>query len=152
MADHIINITCYKCKVAIYIPQSVDSYLQASHKEFFCLNGHGQVYSTQPSEEQKLRKQLDAERIARQRAEQRVAEQADYARQAREQAQRERNRANGYKGHATRISKRVKAGTCPCCNRTFKQLAAHMANKHPSFTPLEIPEGEPATMRQESET
>lgn len=30
--------------------------------------------------------------------------------------------------------KRVAAGTCPCCQRTFKQLAAHMARKHPDYS------------------
>jgi phage/plasmid primase-like uncharacterized protein len=32
---------------------------------------------------------------------------------------------------AARLKARAKAGVCPCCNRTFKQLAAHMKNKHP---------------------
>lgn len=56
----------------------------------------------------------------------------------REEAKRERNRANGYKGHATRITKRAKAGVCPCCNRSFENLRRHMASQHPTFTPLEI--------------
>ena len=34
-----------------------------------------------------------------------------------------------------RLDKRIRAGTCPCCHRTFKQLAAHMANKHPEVKP-----------------
>jgi hypothetical protein len=67
-----------------------------------------------------------------------VAMYADEARSEREIAERERRRANGYKGHATRITKRAKAGVCPCCNRTFKQLAAHMASQHPTFTPMEL--------------
>ncbi len=138
MADDIINVPCYQCKVAIHMPQSVNSYLRASRADFWCINGHRQCYSQQPSEADLVRKQLDEERRKRERAEQNVAMYADDARHAREQAQRERNRANGYKGHATRMTKRVKAGTCPCCNRTFKQLAAHMANKHPTFTPIEI--------------
>lgn len=37
------------------------------------------------------------------------------------------------KGVVTRLKKRVSNGVCPCCNRTFKQLSAHMANKHPEF-------------------
>lgn len=37
------------------------------------------------------------------------------------------------RGHLTRTKKRVAQGVCPCCNRTFKQLAAHMANKHPGY-------------------
>lgn len=31
----------------------------------------------------------------------------------------------------SRLKKRTAAGVCPCCNRTFKQLAAHMKRKHP---------------------
>lgn len=38
------------------------------------------------------------------------------------------------KGVVTRLKRRASSGTCPCCNRTFKQLAAHMKIKHPNFT------------------
>lgn len=109
---------------------------------FYCPRGHPQHY-TGPSAATKLQQQLDEERRLRQRAEQNVAMWADDAREARERAEKERRRANGYKGHATRITKRAKAGVCPCCNRTFKQLANHMANQHPDFTPLEL-EGTPS--------
>jgi hypothetical protein len=34
---------------------------------------------------------------------------------------------------AKRHKTRTAAGTCPCCTRTFKQLAAHMKNKHPDY-------------------
>jgi len=37
------------------------------------------------------------------------------------------------KGAVTRMKRRVAAGTCPCCKRTFKQLSAHMADKHPNY-------------------
>lgn len=37
------------------------------------------------------------------------------------------------KGQATKLRRRVGAGVCPCCHRTFKQLAAHMTDKHPEF-------------------
>lgn len=33
----------------------------------------------------------------------------------------------------TKIRKRAQGGVCPCCNRSFVQLARHMANKHPDF-------------------
>ena len=42
------------------------------------------------------------------------------------------------RGHVTRKRKelaRVKAGVCPCCNRTFQNLARHMAGQHPEFKP-----------------
>ena len=144
MADNIISESCCNCKQPIWMPVSVQRFLRSSHRTFYCLHGHGQSYTVEPSEADKLRKQLDAERQSCQRAEQRVAERDDAVREQRERADHERNRANGYKGHATRITKRAKAGVCPCCNRTFKALAAHMATKHPQFTPIEIKEGEPA--------
>ena len=37
------------------------------------------------------------------------------------------------KGQVTRIKKRVANGVCPCCNRTFKDLAAHMSTQHPDY-------------------
>lgn len=37
------------------------------------------------------------------------------------------------RGVVTRITRRVSCGVCPCCKRTFKQLANHMKEKHPEF-------------------
>ncbi len=37
------------------------------------------------------------------------------------------------RGVVTRLRRRANAGVCPCCNRRFKQLAAHMSAKHPDF-------------------
>lgn len=31
------------------------------------------------------------------------------------------------------VKERVAHGVCPCCNRTFKQLARHMASQHPNY-------------------
>ena len=37
------------------------------------------------------------------------------------------------KGHMTRLKKRVVAGVCPCCNKTFQDLAKHMKGQHPEY-------------------
>lgn len=37
------------------------------------------------------------------------------------------------KGVVTRMKRRAVNGVCPCCKRTFKQLSAHIAAKHPGF-------------------
>ena len=34
---------------------------------------------------------------------------------------------------AVRLKRRVSNGVCPCCKRTFKQLARHMECKHPDY-------------------
>jgi Zn-finger protein len=135
---------CWKCKEPIWLAEDTHAVLRRSAATFYCPNGHNCHFPHGPTEAEKLEKELAKERQQRQRAEQRVAEWADEARAARDQAKAERNRANGYKGHATRLSKRAKAGVCPCCNRTFQQLARHMATRHPTFTPLEIDQGAPA--------
>ena len=41
--------------------------------------------------------------------------------------------AQTYRGHLTKVRKRVGNGVCPCCGRTFKQLAAHMKSQHPAY-------------------
>lgn len=38
-----------------------------------------------------------------------------------------------HKGANTRLRRRVAAGVCPCCNRTFQNLARHVASQHPDF-------------------
>jgi hypothetical protein len=124
---------CYHCKEPMWMTQGTyETYLR-NGQTFSCPHGHKQMFAKGKTDAQKLQEQLDEERR------QRVAQWADDARIAREEAEHQRRRANGYKGHATRITKRAKAGVCPCCNRTFTQLARHMATQHPQFTP-EVPE------------
>lgn len=41
------------------------------------------------------------------------------------------NEAEASKAMLERRLKRVGKGVCPCCNRTFRDLARHMASKHP---------------------
>jgi hypothetical protein len=127
----------------MWMPKSWDELFRADHRTFYCINGHAQCYSQQPSEASRLRQQLEEERRLRQRAEQNIAMWRDDANEARKQAEHQRARANGYKGFASRITKRAKAGLCPCCNRSFVKLAQHMATKHPEFTP-DVPEPEKA--------
>lgn len=35
---------------------------------------------------------------------------------------------------AKRLATRTKNGVCPCCNRTFKHLMAHMKGQHPEYS------------------
>jgi hypothetical protein len=133
---------CYHCGEPMWLERATYDTLKRSGRTFYCPHGHEQCYPLGKTAEQKLKEQLDEERRARQRAEQRVAEKADEARTAwntateqREIAQQERRRANGYKGHAAKITKRAKAGVCPCCTRSFDNLRRHMQTQHPTFTP-----------------
>lgn len=69
------------------------------------------------SEAERLRKQLEA-----------ANETADFLRRSRA---REQASHRATKGHLTRLKKRASAGVCAFCNRTFQNVARHVACKHP---------------------
>ena len=75
------------------------------------------------SEVDKLRKQLTDEKLKRERAER----DTEWARVAERQAEAARAKVEKKLRLQTR---RIEAGVCPHCQRTFKQLAAHMKCKH----------------------
>lgn len=112
---------CCNCGVAFAMTADFQRRRRNDHKLFYCPSGHQQYYNG-PSDRdraQRLAGELDMERTRRQQAE----KSADYATRAR-------------KAVSTRLRKvktRVGHGVCPCCNRTFKQLAAHMDTKHPGY-------------------
>jgi len=139
-------IRCYRCKEQFGLTDEVEAQLRRSGAEFHCPWGHAQLFKEGETEEDKLRRE-------RNHLKQQLAQKDDEIRMAwntandqRDKAKAERNRANGYKGHATRISRRVKAGVCICCNRQFQDLRRHMETKHPTFTPIEVGEGEKASV------
>lgn len=141
--------TCCTCHMTFAMPADFKRAHKRSRKDFFCPAGHAQHYLAE-SEETKLRRERDLlkQQLAQKDDEIRdatnrrdLAERGEAA--ALETARSERARANGYKGHAARITKRAQAGVCPCCNRTFAALADHMRTQHPDFTPIDVAQGEP---------
>ena len=77
-------------------------------------------YPKDGSENEKLRRELEAERQRKARA----LEEANRLRAEAEKATKQRDR----------LKRRVANGVCPCCTRTFVNLGRHMATKHPEFT------------------
>lgn len=117
---------CCECGVPMALDAETYSVLKRSGANFYCPHGHPQHFPRGKTVEQKLRDELTEERRRRERAEQRIAMEQD------ERKAIERKLA-AQKGQTTRLKNRAKAGVCPCCNRTFKQLAAHMKSQHPEF-------------------
>lgn len=115
--------TCCDCGVGFAVPEYFDKMRRNDGKLFYCPNGHSQSYSV--STVQRLEKQLaDAERSKQFERNQRFEAEAALAKAERA---------------AHRLKKRIAAGVCPCCNRTFGDLARHMKTKHDSFA---LPPGE----------
>lgn len=117
-------ITCANCGVVFGIEEGHVKRLRSNGATFYCPNGHSNWYGE--SAATKLAKQLaEAEKKANLYQGYYQAEQSDH--------EYTRNRLNGTKGALTKLKKRVSEGTCPCCQKSFKVLAKHMAEKHPEY-------------------
>lgn len=118
---------CYRCKCQVWIPDALYEAAQRSSKvEFFCAFGHGQIFVQGETEAEKLRRERD-------RLTQRLAEKDDEITRQRDLREGTERRLAATRGVVTRIKRRVGNGVCPCCIRTFTNLASHMATKHPTF-------------------
>jgi hypothetical protein len=123
---------CCRCKADMWLPTSLyDSARHSSKIVFFCPYGHEQVFSEGESEEIKLRRERD--RLAQQ-----IAERDDRIKSLIKAANVTDEMFRKLKGEKARLVKRTTAGTCPCCHRTFRQMALHMRNKHPDFKAQEV--------------
>lgn len=112
-----------QCRMTFGLAIGLYEQLQRNGQRFFCPMGHGQSFTVGPSEEQKLRQENERLRQERDR-------ELNWRQQERDRAERS---ASAYRGQVTKIKKRVGKGVCPCCNRTFADLARHMAGQHPDF-------------------
>lgn len=121
--------TCCTCGTEFGLSNSVYQVAQQRKEKgsFHCPNGHSQHYVSGETEAEKLRRERD-------RLKQRVAYANDRRVAAEDEAKSANRRAAAQKGVVTRMKRRAQAGVCPCCNRTFQDLARHMAAKHPDFS------------------
>lgn len=103
-------------------------------QDFYCPNGHGQRFTK--TEAAKLREQLSVEQARREQAERDLLwAQA----QERKAVKKLISQTNSLAAGARKWSTRIQAGVCPHCQRTFKQLAAHMKCKHGELTTARTP-------------
>lgn len=114
-AVDMVTEVCYKCDVLFAMTAAYKEERRKDHDlEFYCPNGHGQVYSGKTDTE-KLR---DAE-IREQAVRDQLAAAIEDAEKVRQQTLRERQR--------------IANGVCPCCNRSFENVRRHISSQHPEF-------------------
>ena len=101
---------CGECGIEFHVPETWRAEKKQTGRGWYCPNGHSRVYKESD---------VDAMRRERDKA---VQEQA---RLAEEVAVKEKEVA--------RLKKRSSAGVCPCCTRTFTNMARHMKTKHPEL-------------------
>jgi hypothetical protein len=110
--------SCPTCGVLYAAPSRLFLEKERHGGDWYCPNGHNIVFCT--TMEEKLKR--ERERAAR------LAAQRD---QAEASARAQRGAATRARNQRDRLRTRAAAGVCPCCNRTFKQLARHMQSQHP---------------------
>ena len=133
-----VTIECGGCGVEFALRRSMYDALHRSHNTFHCPNGCSRAYNGK-SDIEILRDKLAT-------AEQEKAnalKRKEWAEQAASKAEAAEKRA---KAETKRLRKRAQNGACPCCKRTFSNLARHMAIKHP-----ETPEAGKAAVAAEIE-
>lgn len=117
--------TCW-CGITHAIPESLYDRQQRDFRDgqkqtgIYCPLGHTYIRSGE-GEAARLKRQLEAEQNRR----------------AAVQAELDQTEASlrAQKGATTRAKRRHAAAVCPACNRSFKQLRAHMERMHPDYDP-----------------
>lgn len=113
----IVHIHCGGCGVDYGLERRYLEDHKATGDGFNCPNGCNRCYRETTADV--LKKQLSRERAAH-----------DQTRADRDHKEAQRRAEKAAK---TRLKKRVAAGVCPCCKRTFVNLGRHMSGQHPEY-------------------
>jgi len=125
-------IHCANCSIMFGVPTRFDKDRQNDHQSFYCPMGHVNIYKAE-SEAEKMRRERDIYI-------QRVAQRDDEIKKQRLMREVAERQAAAARGQVTKIKKRVSAGMCPHCRRTFSQLATHVKMMHPKEIKCEAAE------------
>jgi hypothetical protein len=130
--QHLETITCWAhegCGVVFAVPRTLLSSLREHKGTLHCPKGHRLGFGDSEADKLRVRLEQEERRTERQRKEKEWAQQ---------DAAKAKRSASAYKGKLTATKNRVGHGVCPCCNRTFQQLARHMKCKHPNYATEEV--------------
>ena len=116
-----LQVTHCWCGIALAIPANLFRVAQDEGKSVYCPLGH--TFSYGNTYKQQLEK-----------AQERISDERRRHSATRDLLAHEERSHAATRGHLTRTKKRVSAGVCPCCNRTFQNLARHMAGQHPDYS------------------
>lgn len=112
------SVVCCSCGITFAMPEHMlNKRRNTPDIEFFCPNGHSLVF--RKSKEKELRELAEQRMREAQNA---LANKDAQLIQLEDQLKKQQNKLN-----------RVQKGVCPCCNRSFQDLARHMESKHPEL-------------------
>ena len=114
------SITTVCCGGTFAVPETALKNWENTHNDWTCpFCGTGQYFAGE-SDKERLKRELESERNCN--------------KVLRDNLEFERRCVAAHKAAKTKLKKRISSGVCPCCDRTFKQLARHMKDKHPDYT------------------
>ncbi|RPH74025.1 hypothetical protein EHM76_04300 [bacterium] len=125
--DSHYEIQCWRCHTSYVLPRAL--YVAAKNSEkiiFYCPYGHEAHFAAGETEEDKLRRERDL-------LKQQMAERDDKIHRLIKVANDADAMVRKVKAEKAKLTKRVSAGVCVCCNRTFSNMQRHMRTKHPEF-------------------
>lgn len=113
---------CCNCGMPFYMPKSFQQRkLDNKGEQFHCPAGHPQHYTGKNKDEQIAALQREA------------AHEREMRLSASQQATQHWKTSRQILGKLRKLKTRIGAGVCPCCQRTFSQLARHIKCKHPQY-------------------
>jgi hypothetical protein len=117
----LVTESCCACGMLFATTKAWSDQRRGDKQTFYCPNGHSQSYTGKSLRDQVAT--LEAEKTALQS---RVNSEREATRLANAKADREASKRKA-------IEKRVAAGACPYCKRSFQEsrLAKHIHTKHP---------------------
>ena len=113
---------CADCNVGFGITASFAAARRSDRKTFYCPAGHSQWFPGK----------TDEKRIEELKAQ--LATKDDLLRSTQRDHHKLWRLQRAAEGRTKALKRRIAAGVCPCCQRSFENLARHMKTKHPAFT------------------
>lgn len=115
---------CLTCGCIVVASETLLDSMRAKGGFYHCQNGHTQGWTVGGSEIERLRRERD--RLKQEQA------------QLNDRIRAEAEKRGKVERTLERHKKRSKAGTCPCCQRTFQNMAIHMRKEHPDYNVIPI--------------
>lgn len=118
--ETLIVTNCW-CGITLAVPRALYNHAKESpNNHIYCPIGHKFIF-------------CDTWQEKAEKEQARLADERRRHEATRDLLQAEEQSHRATRGHLTRHKKRASAGVCPCCNRTFQNVARHMSTKHPDF-------------------
>lgn len=120
----LVEEVCCECFTHFAMDSDLNARRRQTGGTFYCPNGHAQHYTE--TEVQKLKKQNESLR-------KNLAWTDEALTRAYNEHEATKKEKANIKRQLTNTRKRIANGVCPCCHRTFVNIARHMDSKHPDF-------------------